>query len=182
MNNQVDPLALELARLRRHNQLPIANARVADLEIVAHANGRELHVIDTAEDDTNITLVLGWQSVEPAASTQSPKLARRTLPASAVKVLVVFYALIKDPSTTRESVSVPQLAGVLDRLARPGAGRATDKALSQILTAAGLVVLTPLGWQPGPKMLTWDRPTTAVMDHAAERLWAHPLWPGGPDA
>jgi hypothetical protein len=182
MSSRIDQAALELARLRRHNQLPIADARVADLEITAHANGRQLHVVNLAEDDTTVALVLGWHSVEPAASTRSPKLARRMLPQSAVKVLLVFYALIKDPSATRESVSLPLLACVLDRLAGPGAGRTAEKALSQVLTAAGLVVLTPSGWHPGPKMMIWDGPTKAVMDHAAERLWTHPLWSGGADA
>lgn len=182
MNTRMDQLALELARLRRHNQLPIADARVADLEIAANANGRQLHVVSTAEDDNTVSLVLGWHSVEPAASTRSPKLVRRTLPQSAVKVLVVFYALIKDPNTVQESLRLPQLSGTLDRLVGPGSGGTAEKALSEVLTAAGLVVLTSNGWQPGPKMLTWDGPTRAVMDHAAERLWTHPLWPGGANA
>lgn len=182
MRSRIDQPALELARLRQHNQLPIAEARVVELEITAQANGRQLHVVNMDEGNAGVVLVLGWQGVEPAASTQSPKLARRTLPPSAIKVLVVFYALIKDPSARRESVSLPQLGLVLDRLAGPGASRNAEKALSQVLTAAGLVVLAPSGWQPGPKMLIWDGPTKTLMDHAAERLWGHPLWAGGPDA
>lgn len=182
MSSRSDQLAAELARLRRHNQLPIAEAHVAELEVAAHANGRQLHVVNMGEDDTDVVLALGWQGVEPAASTQSPKLARRMLPPLAVKVLVVFYALVKDPTAQRESVSISQLALVLDRLAGPGTGHNAETALSQSLAAAGLVVRAASGWQPGPKMLIWDGPTKAVMDHAAERLWGHPLWPGGADA
>ena len=144
----------------------------------ASANGRQLHVISQGEGDESTAIVLGWQGVDPQESTQAPKLARRTLPRFVIKILVIFHALNRDPRVVHQPITTEAISAAFERVAGPNVGGNIEKTLVGVLTTAGLVTHGADGWRPGPKMLTWDVPTKAVMDHAAERLWAHPLWPG----
>jgi hypothetical protein len=181
MGDTTDELAVELARLRRETHRPIGHARLAELEVAARASGRQLHVVSIEGDSDEAVLVLGWDGVEPAESTQAPKLPRRRLPPPAVKVLVVFHALISDSRTVSDRASTSAVEHALNRLAGPGAGASAERMLSTTLSRSGLVVRIGDVWARGPAVSAWDAPTRAVMEHTAERLWAHPLWPGAAD-
>lgn len=183
MTDRAEDVAVELARLRRDPHRPIGDARIAELEATARASGRELHLIapDIDAEGGQPVIVLGWDGVEPTESANAPRLRRRRLPTTAVKVLIVLYALITDPRGVSEHVKGSTVEGALNEVAGPGAGSSAERALSTTLSRAGLVVRIGGRWTLGPVARTWDRPTNTVMTQAAERLRSHPLWPEAAD-
>ena len=184
--SMIDPaeaLAVELARLRRDPYRPIGDARIAELEAAARASGRELYLIapDIDAEGDEPVIALGWDGVEPTESVTAPRLRRRRLPPTAVKVLIVLYALITDPRGVSEHVEGSTVESALNDVAGPGAGKSAERVLSTTLSRAGLVVRIGDRWALGPVVRTWDRPTNTVMTQAAERLRSHPLWPEAAD-
>ncbi len=175
MSEQADPVTLSVARLRQHGYLPAAGLPVIDMERRADQAGLRVHAV--ADGEGRSVLVLGWQHEEPSASTQAPKLLRRTLSPSATKTLLVVHALATDPQTRRPVITTGQVSKTVELLAGSSGLEWVVHALRHTLHHAGLVSATTGGWRPGPRMQTWDAETRNVMDQSAMRLWQHPSWP-----
>jgi hypothetical protein len=172
-----DETAIALARLRRAGWLPSDMFPLAQAEARAAEAGRQI-VIVSGEDEAMSLAVLAWQGTEPAASPHPPRLGRRALSRHVTKTLVIVYALLADPQTSRGIVTEEQVLAVINMLtSRKGEGWAIP-ALRQELPRAGLITPSQDGWAPGPVMRAWDLPTRDVMAHAARQLWEHPTWPG----
>jgi len=143
------------------------------LEHRAELAGRQIHL--TGDDDDPI-LLLGWQASEPAASTQAPKLARRTLSPTAIRTLLVVHALLSDPSVDRTVTTTAQVLAAVELLMGRSGEAWVIPAMQHTLPSAGLITDVFGGWGVGPRMQVWDAPTRDVMMHAARLLWQHPSW------
>jgi hypothetical protein len=173
VNTQSHAVMLALARLRRHGYLPVTGLALGDLEHKAKLAGRQVHVIG---EDGDPILVLGWQASEPTASTQAPKLARRTLSPTATRTLVVVHALLSDPLANRTATTTAQVLATVEVLMSRSGEAWVIPAIQHTLPSAGLIMATLGGWGAGPRMQVWDAPTQDVMMHASRRLWQHPSW------
>jgi hypothetical protein len=170
--------ALGLARLRLAGTLPAAGLPIADMEEAAAMGGRRVALIEAEIADGQLATlaVLGWMGEEPSGSSQRPRLARRTLKPSEVKVFVAAYALVTHP----DSGGVAAASAVTEFLAVCSQGRtasSANAALFRQLPQYELLDVTDGQVRLGHAVAVLDSPSRRALESAAERLWHHPGFP-----
>jgi hypothetical protein len=166
------------ARMRLQGCASLGDVDLADAEQVAESIGRTVDHVETADGHA---LTLGWPVAgEPQPVPRTPRLVRRTLRESAVRTLVVAYAMLTDPNRTAthgelRTVTVADIVQQSDALF--GATSWTTSALRRDLPNAGLLATVDAERVTlGPAALSWDRYQRETLDQAAARLQASPLW------
>ena len=184
MTDGVPPMAILFARMRLHGCASLGDVDLTEAEQLAESVGRTVHHVDTPHGHA---LTLGWPVAgEPQPVLRTPRLARRALRESAVRTLVVAYAMLTDPNRTVMhgdlcTVTVADIVQQSDALF--GATSWTTSALRRDLPNARLLaIVDPERVTLGPAALSWDRYQRETLDQAATRLHASPLWIGASPA
>ncbi|WP_139135474.1 hypothetical protein [Micromonospora tulbaghiae] len=164
--------------MRLQGYAPLGDVGLAEAERVAELIGRTVGHVDTADGHT---LTLGWPTAsEPAPNRRAPRLVRRELRESAVRTLVVAYAMLTDPRRTPShseltAVTVARVVEQSDALF--GTSSWTTSALRRDLLNARLLAAVEVDLVTlGPAALSWGRYQRQALDLAASRLYASPLW------
>jgi hypothetical protein len=170
--------AVLFARMRLQGCAPLGNVDLAEAERLAESIGRTVGHVDTAGGHA---LTLGWPvAAEPEPIRRAPRLVRRELRDSAVRTLVVAYAMLTDSrrTPTYGQLRAVKVTGIVNQSdALFGASSWTTSALRRDLPNARLLAAIDADLVTlGPATLFWDRYQRETLDQAASRLYASPLW------